>query len=71
MKQQRVNKHQDACKRGDEKTSAIAEHARQQHHPIKWEDVRVVDRAIKNHELIIKKLYTYRCYQKKITIHYR
>ncbi len=46
--------HQDACKRGDEKVSAIAKHAWQQHHPIKWEEVRVVDRASKNHELKIK-----------------
>ena len=46
--------HQDACKRGDEKVSAIAEHALQQHHPIKWDEVRVVDRASKNHELKTK-----------------
>ncbi len=51
--EQRVKEHQDACKRGDE-VSAIAEHAWQQHHPIKWEEVRVVDRASKNHELKIK-----------------
>ncbi len=44
----------DTCKRGDEKVSAIAEHAWQQHHPIKWEEVRVVDRASKNRELKIK-----------------
>ncbi len=41
-------------KRGDEKVSAIAEHAWQQHHPIKWEEVRVVDRASRNRELKIK-----------------
>ncbi len=46
--EQRIKEHQDACKRGDEKVSAIAEHAWQQHHPIKWEEVRVVDRASKN-----------------------
>ncbi len=40
-----MKEYQDACKRGDEKVSAIAEHAWQQHHPIEWEDVRVVDRA--------------------------
>ena len=49
-----MKEHQDACKRGDEKVSAIAEHAWQQHHPIKWEEVRVVDRASKNRELKIK-----------------
>ncbi len=37
-----------------EKVSDIAEHAWQQHHPIKWEEVRVVDRASKNRELNIK-----------------
>ncbi len=52
--EQRVKEHQDACKRDDEKVSAIAEHAWQQHHPIKWEEVGVVDRASKNHELKIK-----------------
>ncbi len=51
---QRVKEHQDACKRGDEKVSAIAEHAWRHHHPIKWEKVRVVDRASKNCELKIK-----------------
>ncbi len=30
---QRVKEHQDACKRGDEKDSTIAEHTWQQHHP--------------------------------------
>ncbi len=53
--EQRMKEHQDACKRGDEKASAIAEHAWQLHHPIKCEEVRVVDRASKNREL-----YTYR-----------
>ncbi len=53
MKQleQRVKEHQDACKRGDEKVSAIVEHVWQQHHPTKWEEVRVVNRASKNREL--------------------
>ncbi len=46
-----MKEHQDACKRGDE-VSAIAEYA--WHHPIKWDEVRVVDRASKNHELEIK-----------------
>ena len=49
-----MKKHQDACKRGDEKVSTIAEHAGQQHHPIKWEEVRVVNRASKDRELKIK-----------------
>ncbi len=49
-----MKEHQDACKRGNEKVSAIAEHAWEQHHPIKWEEVRVVDKASKNRELKIK-----------------
>ncbi len=41
--------------RGHENVSAVAEHAWQQHHPIKWEEVRVVDRASKNRELKINR----------------
>ncbi len=52
--EQKVKENQDACKRGDEKASAIAEHAWQQHHPIKWEEVRVVGRASKNRGLKFK-----------------
>ncbi len=33
--EQRLKEHKDAYKRGDENVSAIAEHAWQQHHPIK------------------------------------
>ncbi len=47
--EQRVKQHQDACKRGDEKISAIAEH-----YPITWEEVKVVDRVSKNCELNMK-----------------
>ncbi len=47
-----MKEHQDACKRVDEKVSSIAEHAWQQHHPIKWEEVRVVDRASKTKEAL-------------------
>ncbi len=47
-----MKEHQD--RRGDEKVSAITEYAWQQHHPITWEEVRVVDRASKNRELKIK-----------------
>ncbi len=49
-----MKEHQDACKRSDEKVSAIVEHAWQQHHPIKCEEVRVVDRASKIRQLKIK-----------------
>ncbi len=46
--------HRQTSKRGDEKISAIAEHAWQQHYPITWEEVKVVDRASKNCELNMK-----------------
>ncbi len=46
--------YSSACKRGDEKVSAITEHAWQQYHSIKWEEIRVVGRASKNRELKIK-----------------
>ncbi len=49
-----MKEYQDACKRGDGKILAIAEHAWQQHPPIKWEEVRVVDGATKNCELKIE-----------------
>ncbi len=49
-----MKEHQDACKRGDEKVSTIVEHAWQQHHPIKCDEVGVVDRASKNRALKIK-----------------
>ncbi len=49
-----MKEHQDASKRGDQKVSVIAEQAWQQHRPIKWEEVGVVDRACKNRELKIK-----------------
>ena len=51
--EQKVKERQDVCKRGDE-VSAIAEHAWQQHHPIEWEVVGVVNRASMNCELKIK-----------------
>ncbi len=54
-----MKEYQDACKRGDEKVSVIAEHAWQQHHPIEWEDVTDVDRASKNRELYVKEALHY------------
>ncbi len=54
MIEQRVKEHQDACKRGDEKVSVIAEHAWQQHHLINGKRYEFIDRASKNRELKIK-----------------
>ncbi len=52
--EQRVKEHQNVCKIGDENVSAIAEHAWQQHHPIEWEVVGVVNRASMNCEIKVK-----------------
>ncbi len=49
-----MKQHQDVCTRGDEKIPIIAEHVWQQHYPITWEEVKVVDRASKNCELNMK-----------------
>ena len=32
--EQRTSEHQDACRKGEEKKSAVAEHAWKEHHPI-------------------------------------
>ena len=52
--QQRVNEHQDACKKGDEKSSAIAQHAWKEHHPILWKEAKIIDKANKTTELKVK-----------------
>ena len=36
--EQKMNEHQDACRKGEEKKSVIAEHAWKEHHPIIWQD---------------------------------
>ena len=50
----RVKEHRDACQKGALEKSALAEHAWKNHHPIKWEEVSVVDRARIAKELLIK-----------------
>ena len=55
-----MKEHQDACKRGDEKVSAIAEQAWQRYHPFKRKEIRVVNRTSKNSELKIKEAHIYR-----------
>jgi len=49
-----VSEHQDACTKGDEKSSAIAEHAWKEHHSIHWHNIRILDRANKIRELNVK-----------------
>ena len=50
----RMKKHQDACCRGLLEKSAVAEHAWEHHHPIKWEDTTVIDRARRPKELQLR-----------------
>ena len=40
----RVKEHRDACQKGALDKLALAEHAWKNHHPIKWQEVSVVDR---------------------------
>ena len=50
----RMKEHQDACCRGMLVKSAVAEHAWKHHHPIKWQDTRVIDRTRRPKELQLK-----------------
>ena len=49
-----MKEHRDACQKGALKKSALAEHAWKNHHPIKWEEVLVVDQARTAKELLGK-----------------
>lgn len=50
----RMKEHQDACREGLLKKSAIAEHAWENCHPIKWEEASVIDHARRSGELLVK-----------------
>ena len=50
----RMKEHRDACQKGALEKSALAEHAWQNHHPIKWEEATVIDQARTNKELLLK-----------------
>ena len=52
--EQRILEHKDACKKGDERKSAIAEHCWQNQHPILWNEVSIIDRAQGVKELRVK-----------------
>ncbi len=43
----RMKEHRDACQKGALEKSALAEHAWENHHPIKWEKATVIDQARK------------------------
>ena len=49
-----MTEHQDACRRGMVERSAIAEHAWENQHPIKWEETEIVDQARGPKELLLK-----------------
>ena len=41
----RMKEHRDACQKGTLEKSALAEHAWENHHPIRWEEATVTDQA--------------------------
>ena len=50
----RMKEHRDACRKGALEKSALAEHAWESHHLIKWEEAIVVDQARSPKELLLK-----------------
>ena len=46
--------HRNACQKGALEKSALAKHAWESHHPIKWEETTVVDQARTPKELLLK-----------------
>ena len=50
----RLREHQEACRKGTLEKSAVAEHAWNDHHTIKWEETAVVDMARHPRELLLK-----------------
>ena len=41
----RLKEHKEACLRGEQEKSAVADHAWSSHHPILWKEASVVDQA--------------------------
>ena len=50
----RMKEHRDACQKGTLEKSALAEHAWENHHPIRWEETTVIDQARTPKELMLK-----------------
>ena len=50
----RVKEHKDACSKGHAEKSAIAEHVWDQQHTIDWEDTKVLDKATRPVQLLVK-----------------
>ena len=57
----RLKEHRTACKKGETDKSAIAEHAWKEHHPILWEETKVIDQAKKQKQLLIKEALNIHC----------
>ena len=63
----RMKEHRDACQKGALKKSALAEHAWERHHPIKWEKTTVVDQARTPKELLLKEAIHIRLLEPPLT----
>ena len=50
----RLKEHKEACLRGEQEKSAVADHAWSNHHPILWKEASVVDQARTRKELLLK-----------------
>ena len=49
-----LKEHKEACLRGEQEKSAVADHAWSSHHPILWKEASVVDQARTRKELLLK-----------------
>ena len=49
-----VKEHKDACSKGHAERSTIAEHTWDQQHTIDWEDTKVLDKATRPVQLLVK-----------------
>ena len=56
----RLKEHRDACKKGLTDKSAIAEHAWTNDHPIRWDATKVLQRASRTMELVMKESLSHR-----------
>lgn len=53
----RLKEHKDACIKQQTEKSAIAEHAWNNHCPIKWDETSVLDQARNPSDLLIKEAF--------------
>ena len=55
----RIKEHKDACRKGETNKSAIAEHVWGLQHPIKWNEVAIIDKLDRMIELRLKRGHAY------------